>query len=155
MVVDHQSISRKFIVCSPVLKSLFLKTLPSIWENKFVSSFHVHTLYFRLFLPFYLKGFGPELSVQHIFCCCLSKPDHVMWSWNFPQFKMPAHHFFLTYHHHQCSYWLGSFCSGLWPLSTIIWGYPIVLYIIWDPTNHQLLLLPLSNSPILTVGPFY
>ena len=42
--------------------------------------------------------------------------------------KMPAHHFlnfFLTYHHHKCTYSLGSFCSGLWPLSTIIWDYQI------------------------------
>ena len=72
--------------------------------------------------------------------------------------KMPAHHFlnfFLTYHHHKCTYSLGSFCSGLWPLSTLIWDYQIAFFITGDTTNPQILQFPWQHCHIITVSLFF
>ena len=82
---------------------------------------------------------------------------NIMWCevLNFPQFKMPTHHFFLTYHHHKCTYSLGSFCSGLWPLSTIIWDYQIASFITGDTTNPQILQFPWQHCHITTVSLFF
>ena len=82
---------------------------------------------------------------------------NIMWCevLNFPQFKMPTHHFFLTYHHHKCTYSLGSFCSGLWPLSTIIWDYQIASFITGDTTNPQILQFPWQHCHIITVSLFF
>ena len=59
--------------------------------------------------------------------------------------KMPAHHFlnfFLTYHHHKCTYSLGSFCSGL------IWDYQIAFFTTGDTTNPQILQFPWQHCHI-------